>query len=71
MSINLNLNNVLDDIEKFCLDEQKMLIDIVKKRLIDAERAEIKEEYDKLKKLQKSGKLKTYSVEEFFEELEN
>ena len=67
----MNLNNVLDDIEKLDLDEQKMLIDIVKKRLIEAERAEIKEEYGDLKKLQQSGKLKTYSVDEFFEKIED
>ncbi len=67
----MNLNNVLDDIEKLDLDEQKMLIDIVKKRLIEAERVEIKEEYDNLKKLQQSGKLKRYSVDEFFEKIED
>lgn len=65
------LEQVLDDIEKLNSEEQRLLIDIVKKRLIEVERIEIKEEYDKLKKLHKSGKLETYSVDEFFEKIES
>lgn len=65
------LEQVLVEIEKLNSEEQRLLIDIVRKRLIDVERAEIKEEYNNLKILKDSGKLETYSVDEFFEKFES
>lgn len=67
----MTLEQVLDDIEKLNSEEQRLLIDIVRKRLINVERAEINEEYNNLKSLKVSGKLKTYSVDEFFEKIES
>lgn len=65
------LEQVLVEIEKLNSEEQRLLIDIVRKRLIDVERAEIKEEYNNLKSLKDSGKLETYSVDEFFAKIES
>lgn len=67
----MELENVLNEIEKLNSEEQRQLLNIVQKRLIEVERLEIREEYDKIKKLKKNGKLKTYSVNEFFHKIEN
>lgn len=67
----MELENVLNEIEKLNIEEQRSLLDIVQKRLIEVERLEIKEEYDKIKKLKKNDKLKAYSVNEFFDKIES
>lgn len=66
----MRFDEVLDEIVKLDFEEQKLLLDIVQKRLVDLERDEIKGEFEKHKLERDNGKHKPISVKEFFDRIE-
>lgn len=66
----MRFDEVLNEIGKLDFEEQKHLVEIVKRRLVELEREEIKEEFVKHRYERENGKQKPISVKEFFNRIE-
>jgi len=67
---NSTLQKALEAVEALSLDEQKILLDIIKKRLHQERRAELVRETLEVQKEYKEGKVKFGSVDDFLKELD-
>jgi hypothetical protein len=63
----LVIDNILDEVQKYPLNDQEILLEILQKRLIDEKRDLILSEYKKAMKDYKSGNVKTGSVDDLFD----
>lgn len=66
----LTLDKVLDEISAHSLEEQEMIVEIAKKRLIDQKREEIRKASVQAEKDYREGKIKATSVGEMLDELD-
>ena len=66
----MNLDTALDTIEQLAPEEQKELISIVEKRLIERERQEIYDEYIQTLDAAKMKELKPESADDFLKRME-
>ncbi len=67
----MSLDQVLDNASKLPLDEQLMLAEIIKKRVIEQRRREIASSVKERVEKYKSGKAKTGSINDLIRELED
>jgi hypothetical protein len=67
--MNLALDNIFDEVSKYSLHDQEMILGILQKRLIDGKRDLIFKEYKKAMKDYRSGKVKTGSTDDLFDSL--
>jgi hypothetical protein len=65
------IDSMLDDIMRLDFESREMLLEILKKRQIEAQRDEIAKDAKRDLKDYKSGKLKSQTAEEVIEELNN
>lgn len=63
------IDSMLDDIMRLDFESREMLLEILKKRQIEAQRDEIAKDAKRDLKDYKSGKLKSQTAEEVIEEL--
>lgn len=66
----MTIDTALDTVEQLDAEEQKQLLGIVEKRLIEKERQEIYDEYMKALESAKSKELKPETVDEFLKRME-
>ncbi|MBI5324390.1 MAG: hypothetical protein HZB41_03785 [Ignavibacteriae bacterium] len=66
----MTLDTALDTIEQLDIEEQKQLLSIVEKRLIEKEREEIYDEYTKTLEASKRKELKPETVDEFLKRMD-
>ena len=71
MTTTSNFNEILDQIDNLSYADQEMLIDIVKKRLIENRRDEIADNRKKAHQEYKLGNVFRGSVEDIINELNN
>lgn len=64
-------HNVIDKVETLSDDQQELLVDIIKKRLIEKRREEIAENILKVKNEYKSGNYSTGDVDDLIKALKN
>lgn len=67
----MTLDNVLDNSMELPLNEREILIDILKKRVIEERRKELSQYYNTVKKEFQDGRLTPKSAEDAIIELEN
>ncbi len=67
----MTLDTALDTIEQLAPEEQKELVSIVEKRLIEKERQEIYDEYMKTLESAKSKELMPESVDDFIKRIDD
>jgi hypothetical protein len=67
--MNLAMDNILDEVSKYSLYDQEMILGILQKRLIDEKRDLIFNEYKKAMKDYSAGKVKTGSTDDLFDSL--
>jgi hypothetical protein len=67
--MNLAMDNILDEVSKYSLYDQEMILGILQKRLIDKKRDLIFNEYKKAMKDYSAGKVKTGSTDDLFDSL--
>ena len=66
----MTLNTALETVEQLAPEEQRELLSIVEKRLIEKERQEIYDEYAKTLKAAKNKELKPETVDEFLKRMD-
>jgi hypothetical protein len=66
-----HLDQILDEITSLSLDEQKMLLDILKKRHIEQDRLRIVREVREAQREHKKGLTKRGTVEDLMKDLES
>jgi hypothetical protein len=70
-NIDLNFDELLEGISRLPLDDQEMLLEIIKKRQIEQGRLEIAREARKAMREYRAGLTKRGSVEDLFKDLES
>ena len=67
----MSFDNMLDSVSKLPVDEQLMLAEIIKKRIIEQRRKELADSVKESMIEYNSGKAKTGAVDDLLRELEN
>lgn len=67
--MNVAIDTILDEISRYSLNDKEMILDIVRRRLVEEKRERIHREYKKATKDHRSGKTKTGSVDDLFNSL--
>ncbi len=67
----ISLDQMLDNISRLPVDEQLMLAEIIKKRIVEQRRKEIAYNVRESLEEYKSGKAKTGSIDDLIKELED
>jgi len=71
MSNQLSINDILESISKFPLEEQSMLSEIIRKRVIEARRSELAKSIKESRNEYEKGLSGHGSVSDFLKEIEN
>ena len=66
----MTVNKTLEDFDALDIEEQKLVLDIIKKRLTEQRRQEILDEYEKAKKELEQGTVEPETVDELFSRLD-
>ncbi|PIU53287.1 MAG: hypothetical protein COS90_06975 [Deltaproteobacteria bacterium CG07_land_8_20_14_0_80_60_11] len=66
-----HLDQILDEIASLSLDEQEMLVDILKKRNIEQKRLRVAREVKEVQREHKKGLTKRGTVEDLIKDLES
>jgi len=69
MSKITTIENVLEDIEHLNIEDQKYIVELISKRLIDKKREEISRRAKESEKNYKKGKFKMGNIEDLWEDL--
>jgi len=69
MSKITTIENVLEDIEHLNIEDQKYIVELISKRLIDKKREEISRRAKEAEKNYKKGKFKRGNIEDLWEDL--
>jgi len=69
MSKITTIENVLEDIEHLNIEDQKYIVELISKRLIDRKREEISRRAKEAEKNYKKGKFKMGNIEDLWEDL--
>jgi hypothetical protein len=67
--MNVAIDTILDEISKYSLPDKEIILDLMKKRLIEEKRNIIYGEYKKAMKNYRSGKVKTGNVDDLFKSI--
>ena len=66
----MTVNKTLEDFDALDIEEQKLVLDIIKKRVSEQRRQEILDEYEEAKKDIEQGKLEPETIDELFSRLD-
>jgi hypothetical protein len=66
----VNLDSVLSEISEFPLDEKEMIVDILKKRIIEEKRNLIFQDYQEALKDYQNGNVESGDVKDLFKAVE-
>jgi len=67
--MNATIDNILDEVAKCSVNDKEMIVRIIEKRLIDEKRNLLYKKYKKAEKDYRKGKIKTGSVEDLFDSI--
>jgi hypothetical protein len=67
--MNAAIDNILDEVAKYSVNDKEMILRILEKRLVDEKRDILYKKYKKSVRDYRSGKVKTGSAEDLFDSI--